>query len=335
MIAIVLYVLFPIFVFFGIKKRAITNDFLDVDATLTMRGIGMLFIVFTHMAAANICPDTYFYYVSGVIGVGICFLVSGYGLHISYKKKPDYLKRFWLPKLLRLLLPFLMAYAIYWLSKMISGETVQVKSVISSLLTFTFPGTTLWYLKIQLLMYAAFYFVYRFIPKENIKIAGVFIIAIVYICIAALCGLKQFWYNTCLFFPVGLLLAEYQGKILPIVRKNSVFSVFVATFVGMYGILYFFGRLNLDFLIDTVYMAFFCLILLGGVQHFTHFRLLKTMGKYSIEVYLLHIVLGGAWTDATKPLAYLLVPLVSLVVGIPIHWLSEKTTKALLNISNR
>lgn len=329
MIALVLYIVIPVLCLLGVKRRKEISNFLDMDATLTMRGVGMLFIVFTHMAAANVCPDTYFYYVSGVIGVGICFLVSGYGLHISYNKKPDYLKRFWLPKLLRLVLPFLMAYIIYWVLKVISGETVQLSSIINGLLTFTFPGTTLWYLKIQLMMYAAFYFSYRFITKRNIKIACVFALTVIYIVIAASFGLKQFWYNTCLFFPAGLLLAEYQERILSVIRRTAVFFWVVCGFIGIYGLLYLFGRMNLDFLIDTVYMLFFCAILLWGVQHFAHSIVLGKIGKYSIEVYLLHIVLSGPWSDATNPIAYLLVPLISVLVGIPVHYFSEKVTKAL------
>ena len=85
MIAIVLYVVVPMMCLLGVAKREKIDSFLDKDATLAMRGVGMLFIVFTHMAATNVCQDTYFFYVSGVIGVGICFLVSGYGLHISIK----------------------------------------------------------------------------------------------------------------------------------------------------------------------------------------------------------------------------------------------------------
>lgn len=329
MIAIVLYVIIPIICLIGAKKRKSIDDFLDKDATLAMRGVGMLFIVYTHKAAENICPDTYFYYVSGVIGVGICFLVSGYGLHISYKKKNDYLKGFWLPKVLRLLLPFLIAFIIFWLLKMAQGNECQALEVFKSLITFRIPGTTLWYLKIQMLMYVTFYFAYRFAIKPWKKILGVFFVAIIYMIIAALCGLEQFWFNTCLFFPIGLLLAEYQEKLLPIIRKKLPFIISIIIFASIYGMLYFFGRMNMALLIDTVYMLCFCMILLWIGQYFTRFRVLEIIGKYSIEVYLLHIVLGGSWFDATNPFAYILIPLICVLIGMPIHWLSEKITKAL------
>ncbi|MEO2261818.1 acyltransferase [Dorea sp. YH-dor228] len=331
MLFIVLYVVIPVLCLVGIQKRHELKNIFDKNTTLAMRGVGMLFIVFTHMSKSNLCTETYFFYVSGVIGVAICFLVSGYGLHISYKRNFCYLERFWIPKILRLLLPFWTAYIYYWLSLLIRGESFEMVEVVKNLIAFTFPGVTLWYLKIQLLMYAIFYFSYRFFKKSWMKIAGVVIATVVYIIVAVAMGLASFWYNTCLFFGLGVLLAEYQDKILPFIRKNWVCVVNSCVFVLIYAILYFFGRMNMDWIIDTVYMLCFCSVLIWFFQRFMRFRILETLGKYSIEIYLFHIVISGEMFSALRPAAYILTPLVCVLIGIPVHWGTDQVIKFFKN----
>ena len=333
-IAIVLYIVVPALCLLGMRKRECLENSLRKDATLAVRGAGMLFIVFTHMAKANICKATYFFYVSGAVGVAACFFVSGYGLHMSYTNKPNYLKGFWKGKLFRLLLPYVAAYGLYVLLTAVRGNPMTAADTAYHFFTITLPGVTFWYMKIQLLMYAAFYVSYRFLKSTRMKIAGVFFIAAVYILAAFKAGMASFWYNSCLFFPLGLVLAEYRERILPVARKNGVFVVSSCAFAGLYAVLYFYGRLNLDFLIDTVYMLCFCTALLWLVQRFTGFHVLTVLGKYSIEIYLIHTVIGG-YFDAGTAYAYCLLPLVSLLLGIPVHRLSNLITDRFIHYENR
>lgn len=328
MLAVVIYIVIPVLCLLGVHTNANEKNMISKDASLAMRGLGMLFIIYTHMAQSNTCPETYYFYVSGVIGVAICFLVSGYGLHISYTKKVNYLDRFWKSKILRLLLPFLVAFTCYWLIKYIQDESIDIALLLKGLFTITFPGVTLWYLKIQLLMYAAFFFAYRYAESTNCKIACVFAVAFIYTIMAAVCGVPMFWYNTCLFFPLGLLLAEHREIIMAVIRKKTTFAAAIGLNGFLYGVLYFFGRLGIDWLIDQVYMLSFCVGLLWIVQRFTGFRVLEVIGKYSIEVYLFHIVVRGECFSATNPAAYVLTPLICVLIGIPVHWLTDKITNA-------
>lgn len=330
MLALVLYIVIPALCLVGVHRRGSVENMLDKDTTLAMRGLGMLLIVFTHMAAGFICTSTYFFWVSGTIGVAICFLVSGYGLHISYKNKNNYLRSFWMPKIMRLLVPFWLALAAYWIRMYMEDRTMSTQALLKSLFTVTFPGTTLWYLKIQFLMYTAFFFAYHYLKEAKLKIVGVFVATVCYILIAAAIGMEPFWYNTCLFFPLGLFLAEYQDFIFPIIRKKCVALMSLAIFACLYAVLYFFGRLNLDFLFESIYSLVFCVVLLWFVQIFSGSYILIMLGKYSIEVYLLHIVIGGILPN-DRPLSYILTPAISILLGIPVHWISGKVTHLLFH----
>lgn len=327
-IAVVLYLVIPLLCMLGIKRREPQGNRLEKDATLAMRGVGMLFIMYTHLVKGHICTATFFFYVSGIIGVAICFLVSGYGLHAQYVSKREYLEHFWGGKLLRLLVPFVLSCLVYLAYSWLAGKELILSETLRSFLTIRFPKTTLWYLKIQLLLYLLFYLAYRFLPRNSWRIAGVFVAVFVSIAVMKWAGFKSFWYNTCLFFPLGLLLAEKQEHILPFARKNKVVICAGAVFVFLYLVIYFFGRLNLDWLIDNIYMLCFCLILLWGVQKFAGFRLLEQFGKYSIEVYLLHIAVGNF--DSSLAINYLLEPFLVLALSIPVHEASRRITGACL-----
>lgn len=329
MLAIVLYVVVPILCLFGTKSKYYENSVLSKDETLMLRGIGMLFIVFTHMVKTNICTSTYFFYVSGVVGVGVCFLVSGYGLHLSYKNKNQYLEHFFGSKILRLLIPFIAAYILYFALKAIRGEDVIVTEMLTNLLTVTFPGVTFWYLKIQFLLYVFFYASYRLLPEINQKIVGVVALSLGYITVAKILGLELFWYNSCLFFSLGLVLAEYQSEVLPFIKNKYIITINVMAFVFLYLVLYYFGRLGIDWLFDMIYMVFFSGITIWFVQKRKDSWILKILGYYSIEIYLIHTVIGG-YFDSTRPLSYILLPLVSVIIGIPVHQISTRLTNVVL-----
>lgn len=335
MLAVILYLAIPLICLLGVRRRTGKENILDRDATLAMRGLGMLLIIYTHLSQRNLCAETYFFYLSGVVGVAICFFVSGYGLHISYKTKNNYLAGYWFPKIMRLALPFWMTLVLSWVIAFACGETVTLSSIAESLLTVTLPGATLWYLKIQLLMYAIFYCAYRFAADMRLKLAAVFLAAAVYFVLAAVVGLEMFWYNSCLFFPLGLLFAEYQQRLLPIVRSKWFLIITGSACAGIYGILYFFGRLNMDLLIDNAYMLCSCAVLLWAVQTFTGLRALEILGKYSIEVYLLHIIIRGQWFAATNPYAYILTPLACVLIGIPVHWGTDRLMAIFYSLKRR
>lgn len=323
MLVIVLYIIVPLLCLVGTKIEINQGDVLTKDQTLIMRGLGMVFIIFTHMVETNICTSTYFFHVSGVIGVAVCFLVSGYGLHTSFKRKNNYLENFWNGKILRLLLPYIAAFILDLILAKFEGSSLYIKDICGNLLTVTIPGVTFWYLKIQFLLYIFFYFSYRIFSNMRNKIVGVTFFTIVYIVIAKLYGLDLFWYNSCLCFVWGIILAEYQSKILPLLRNNSLLIVMGGGFTLLYLILYFFGRLQIDWIFDMVYMTLFCGIVLCLVQKINGSLILKLLGYYSIEVYLIHTVIGG-YFDSTNPLSYILVPLVSVIIGIPIHQISKR-----------
>ena len=330
-VAIVLYLIVPLLCLWGISFHRDERLTLSQDVTLSIRGIGMLLIVFVHLIQDYINLQTYFVFVSGVLGVSACFLVSGYGLHKSFVRKENYLKGFLQTKALRMLLPYGVLYIVYLLFSLFAGDTPTLSVIAGELLTLQMDGILLWYLKVQLLCYVIFYLCYRFIPGKTARMAAVFGGVILWMILAISLDFGVSWYNTCLFFPIGLLLAEYEKPILGLLRKPVVIAVNTGATVALFAVIYLFGRFGLDLLYDWGYMLVFNAALIGMLLYVRGSRLLNAFGKYSMEVYLLHLLLltedpFGIF-HADDGLSYLLLAALSLVTAIPIYHLCNRLMK--------
>lgn len=327
-VAAVLYLIVPLCCLWGVSIHKEEGLSLSQDITLSIRGVGMLLIVFVHSIENDINLQTFFIYVSGVLGVAACFLVSGYGLHKSFGRKEGYLRGFLQTKALRMLLPYVVLYIAYLMFSLFAGDTPSLSVIAGELLTLRMDGLLLWYLKVQLLCYVIFYLCYRFIPGKKARIAAVFGGIVLWMLLAMALDLSATWYNTCLFFPLGLLLAEYEKPVLNLLKRPAAILVNTGATVILFAVIYFFGRFGLDLVYDWVYMLVFNAALIGMLLHIRGSRLLNAFGKYSMEIYLLHVLLLEE-----DPLAlfcpddgrsYLLIAAISLLTAVPLYYLCSR-----------
>lgn len=322
-VGIVLYLIVPLLCLWGVLFRKDETDALAQDITLSIRGIGMLLIVFVHAIEGYLNLQTYFIYVSGVLGVAACFLVSGYGLHKSFLRKENYLKGFLQTKALRMLLPYAVLYIVYLVFSLFAGDAPTLSTIGNELITLQLDGLLLWYLKVQLLCYVIFYLCYRFIPGSKARMAAVFGGIVLWMILAMALDFGVSWYNTCLFFPVGLLLAEYEKPVLRLLRKPVSILVNTGATVMLFAVIYLFGRFGLDLMYDWVYMLVFNAALIGMLMHLRGSRLLNAFGKYSMEIYLLHLLLlrenPFALFHADDGVSYLLIVVLSLAAAVPLY----------------
>lgn len=318
--------------FIGMKKQP-ESDNLSKDATTSIRGIGMLLIIFAHAVESYVNTYTFFFYTSAILGVSACFLVSGYGLYVSYQKKDDYLKGFLLPKFARLLIPYLIFYALYLISSVITGNLPTIKQVGYELVTLQMDGLLLWYLKIQLLMYVFFFISFRFIKSEKVKTLLLFLLTVIYCIVVWRFGLKTYWYNTCIFFPIGVLLGKCRTIVIPIFRKRwcIIVSGFLTLMVLVF--IYLFGRVGFDILIDSCYMLFFNVFMIGIFCRIGHSVFLNIIGKYSMEIYLAHLLLLNnniyGLFSPEKGITYLLLIALTVAISAPVFYISNYMNKQL------
>lgn len=332
---IALYFLVPALCLIGVSRQKESNQTLSKDATSSLRGIGMLLIIFVHGIEGYVNSETFFIYVSGVVGVSACFLVSGYGLFKSFHRKEDYLKGFLQTKALRMLLPYAVLYLVYLVCSLLNGDAPSLRAIFGELITLRMDGLLLWYLKVQLLCYVIFYLCYKCIPGENARLGAVFLGIVLWMIAAKLLGLGVSWYNTCLYFPLGMVLARYEEQILHILRKPACILCCALATVFFFLVIYFIGRFGLDLLFDWIYILVFNAALIGILLHIQGSRLLNALGKYSMEIYLLHLLLLTenplGFYRSSNGWSYIAVMLLSVATAIPVYYLCNKIMQPIRN----
>lgn len=330
-VAVSLYLIVPLLCLWGTSFRRDEVNGLSQDITLSIRGVGMLLIVFVHVIQDYINLQTYFIYVSGVLGVAACFLVSGYGLHKSFVRKAHYLKGFLQTKALRMLLPYGVLHIVYLVFSLFADDTPTLSVIAGELLTLQMDGILLWYLKVQLLCYVIFYLCYRFIPGKTARMTAVFGGVILWMILAMALDFGVSRYNTCLFFPIGLLLAEYEEPVLGLLKKPGAILFNAGATVMLFAVIYLFGRFGLDLMYDWIYMLVFNAALIGMLLHIRGSKLLNAFGKYSMEIYLLHLLLLKeaplSLFRCDDGVSYILIAALSLVTAIPLYYLCNRLMK--------
>ena len=225
----------------------------------------------------------------GYLGVAVFFLLSGYGAMISKMNKPDYLKHYIPKRLIRLYLPFVIVFVINILILLVMGEEIKISYVYSALI-MSLPNTLNWYLKIQIILYIVFYILARISKKDTIMILLMFILSTAYMIVGFVIGITSFWYETVFAFPLGMLLARYKTPIIELVRRRRVITALIVffAFIVCFAPYYFMGGT-----IFEIVFIFGFLLLIVYICTFTYgdFILTTKMGKASLELYLVHIVL--------------------------------------------
>lgn len=185
-------------------------------------------------------------------------------------------------------------------------------------------------------MYIFFYIAFRFMKTEKQKFLLLIGFTVFYCVVAWRAGLKNYWYNTCFFFPIGVLLANRQAILLPIIRKPWAMIISGTLTVTVFVMIYFFGRMGMDFFVDGFYMLFFNIFLLGLFGKIGRSVFLNILGKYSMEIYLAHLLLLNTHIyglfSPEKGTTYLLLIFLTVAVSAPVYYISNKLTICLKNV---
>ena len=301
-------------------KGSVHEDFLSLEQSKIMQGITAVCIIFHHLSQyiteyGNVWkgPITIFSNM-GIFFTTIFFFCSGYGLITSYKTKPDYLKTFFKKRIPTVLIPFMLSNIIYLVFVGLYFKNVEsMLEGIASFFGLILINTNTWFLVEILILYVAFYFVFKNIKKTGkaMAVMGIFVVALITISLFLGHGgywfMGEWWYNTTIFFWVGMLVAQYYDKMLAFVKKHYkwllpvTIVLFLAAFAGeeivrmTWG--YYqeweghpgYGAKAFTLLAQTVACIFWLsMILLISLKVKFKNKLLVLLGKISLEMYIIH-----------------------------------------------
>lgn len=221
----------------------------------------------------------------GGLGVSIFFLLSGYGCWHSLRKLDSVKdKIIWLAQhVAKLLLYYLITFTTATLiRKFVYGVE---DDVMADFIRLCIPGTTTWYIKIQILMYA-FLVVSSLLPWRNTE--GLFGMAVAYAVIAYFCGLTEFWWKTALCFPTGAVIAENKG-VMELWLFNEKRKIAALSGIALACLFW----IALDKIILPAHLIAYvgfsvCVTLLACLLDYRSFAFEK-LGRYSLSIYLSHI----------------------------------------------
>ena len=124
------------------------------------------------------------------------------------------------------------------------------------------------------------------------------------------------------------MLSYHDIKILTVLRKNRIriLSGLLTSFI--FFILYFRGWMGHELMIDGAYMIVFNCFILGISNYVQNSGFLCFMGKFSLEIYLIHCILLATVPHTIlngKTIAgYCLLMLFTFAAILPLHYLSMK-----------
>lgn len=322
------------------KKGEWNDEFMDYSQTKYLQGFLAVCIMLHHIGQEMCAPwQTYklypgleFFVPLGYVFVGIFMLCSGYGLMISFEKKPDYLsKRFFKKRVLPLVIGYYVSAWIFFVVRVLMGQRMSRWDVFCMLSGIKLANPYGWFAFAMPFFYLFFYLSFRFSRKPVLTTTlCVFAYTFLGTCINHNVYLMtgQWWYNCVHMFWVGLLVAKYRSRLFAWAKEKYTLKVVICVLL-LHGAWYLTNYLQAVFsyygedaglpmyltvgcrwmcllgdMLYTTLVGFF--ILLVGMKLRIGNRFLGFMGTVTFEFYIIHGLVielfSYRFCDVVKPI---------------------------------
>ena len=322
----------------GTKKKAgggaSTADFLPKSRTEMIKGIAAIGIVFSHIAtyskgAAGSGALRYYNILLttlGGVGVNLFFFISGYGNYYSVARADNRVKWLW-KRCVWLILVYLCCHLLVLGILYAGGYRTSVREVLVDLLHVRIPYSSVWYVKIQLLVYC---FMAAASLLKDRKYRVILLIALCFASSIVLnrMGYDDKWWKSTACFALGAAAAAYKGEIVRLIDRRKKQMTLLALL--LFPIAYVAAVLVDVFLVKTVGNAALCVVMMGLFELFrADSAVYMKLGAYSLQLYLSHRsfvawMLDDGRTTNGK---------VALIVGVSVlftviaKWICDRMTK--------
>ncbi|WP_408070323.1 acyltransferase family protein [Butyrivibrio sp. JL13D10] len=320
------YFILPILLLWGAKpaKKGEWNDGLSLSQTKAFQGFLAICIMLHHIGQktcaswlfpkSRIIPGLEFFVPIGYILVSFFMFFNGYGAYKSFHTKKNYLNGFVKKRVLPVVLSLYSTTVIFFIARLLVGEKIDGQGAFFYLTSIKLCNPYTWYVIVLPFFYLAFYFAFRFIKKDGFAVAATTAFVVAYILLGTSIDHNDFlirgewWWNCVHMFPVGMIFAKYENKIIPHLKKYYLiyaivavaalyplylYSVYAQDAFSYYGENFFAPdkvmRRRLTLLSQVfVTMDFVLASLLLGMKVKIGNRFLKFMGTITLEFYLIH-----------------------------------------------
>lgn len=203
---------FVIIMFLIFHKADINGrkDILSKDDTNSIKGIAALFIFYAHFYNGLIGTGMdvgigKLWLLTGGMGVGLFFFLSGYGLN---KSNGIIRQNFLLRRVKSVLVPFVIIRMILYVIDLLQGKE---QSVVSAFWYAIRESN--WFVTLILIIYVGYYICFKLFGREHLN-SSVLIYNIVIGIIFIMLDLDPKWYNSHLLFSLGMYMADYNDRVI-------------------------------------------------------------------------------------------------------------------------
>lgn len=269
------------------------EDYLLKEQMVCIKGMCSIVIMMHHIAQKVTGGILFsFFTYSGFLFLGIFFFISGYGLMLQYqKRKQEYLKSYWSGRIIKVLLPYLLANVVYYIAFAINGITFSCKEMIFKICSGQTIGF-MWYIVCIILLYILFWCACK-IAKDNKKLfMSIIYIGCIGYCIACICLKTQFTrYIAVAAFVLGISYSERKNHIEKFLSSNYYLKM--GAMVLLSAILAVLCRIVpnvwIGAILGNIAVVVFCICSLGFFMRCQCINCMLTyVGNVSLELYLYH-----------------------------------------------
>lgn len=325
-----IYIVYPvmlIILFWGCRiygRKSWNEEFLSLEQTKALLGFAALCIMFHHIGQKNSASwidrkyytgGLEFFVPIGYVLVAFFTFCSGYGLYKSFKGKKNYLNFSFLRH--HILTFVFLGYLVAWIFlavRLCLHEPMGDGRWIFYLSGLKLSNPNAWYVIVMPFFYLCFFLAFRYIKNEKMAFVTVAVFTFVY----QLLGMAinhndwwmrgEWWYNSIHLFPIGILVAMNEIKIVQHIKKHYVLYMILGLVTV---IIAFFGKaiIQARFSYYEEFLALpmkilrrmVCLssevifssavvfyVFMIGMKVRIGNRFLKLMGSITLEFYLIH-----------------------------------------------
>lgn len=232
----------------GVRKRP-ANDmaFFDRVSVKEIQGAIALFIIFHQIvvaldAAYINSKDLWFFYYYGILAVAFFFFSSGFGLMKRWMTDDNYIKGFMKRRIFTVLVPFFICNYIYLTDALLNNIASRMHfgfgEVICSFFGIFLINNEMWFAVEIMILYIAFRLVFAKVKKPLTGIIIMTFVVLAMMTIGLFSGHSdtgvmsywfkgEWWYNTLLMFPLGMLYAYKEERINRVIKR-----AFIAVLLG-------------------------------------------------------------------------------------------------------
>ena len=177
------------------------------------------------------------------------------------------------------------------------------------------PGTTTWYLKIQILMYVFLFFA-SFTGKHEPLFVSIF--ALFYAVISNILGMQDFWWKTALCFPAGTLTAANDSRIHSFFESGKRRAIVISAAILLMSVAWILldRWLVLPLQLFSFMMFAVSLSALLDCLKYENY-MFSRIGKWSLSIYLVHIgIVGIIIKTGTKEELLMFITLTVMMVTV-------------------